>query len=183
MEYNAIMRKPKSRVIETVRLNDIFNAIIILIILIHGGFIDEIAGCSVNRFGRNMYTKYIIVFFIIYISIDLQVDNKISPIKNFINSIKIWILYYLFSKLNYTFTLFVICLLILDYVINSYKKYYYSNNNYDMGDKLSTYLNYLQYFTMGIIFIGFIVYLNKQYKDHGKNFNMFKFLIGTKNCS
>ena len=181
MEINTIIKKTNK--IEKVRLNDVFNSIIILIVLISAGFVDEIAGCSLTKLTRHMYIKHIIVYFIIYITIDLQVDDKISPLENIKNSFKIWILYILFTKLDKRFTLVVIALLICDYIINSYKKYYYLNKDNDNGDKYNLYLEYLQHLIMGLLFIGFLSYLYKQYKDHRKKFNLLTFFLGTDKCS
>ena len=57
MEINTIIDKTEN--LEKLQLNDLFNSIILLILLISGGFVNKIAGCSLTKLASNMYIKHI----------------------------------------------------------------------------------------------------------------------------
>ena len=165
------------------QLNDLFKGLIILALLINSSYIEELSGCSMYKLcSKNLLVKYIIIYLVIYISVDSNVDDSVSPIMNIKNSFILLILYIVFIRLNKELTILVSLLFLSIYLINSYKKYYDFNNDKAMKHKLEKILLYLEYITIGILIIGFLLYFNKQYKDHKKNFKLSKFIFGVLEC-
>ena len=70
------------------------------------------------------------------------------------------------------------------YVINKYIDYYEGDKekNKEIIHKLKQVNNILLYIIIFIIIIGFLLYTNKQYQDHKKDFSILKFIFGVLHC-
>ena len=153
-----------------------------LIILLGTGFLNEMVGCSSFRMlTNNMYVKHILLIAVIYVAIDVNKDNNISPFNNLKDVFMLYIYYLIVTKLDKNFTIGVFILLGLLYVLNSFNIYYKLNNMKDKENKSSAFKKILEIFLIFITIIGFVIYLIKQLNEH-KNFNIGTFMLGVIDC-
>ena len=71
------------------------------------------------------------------------------------------------------------------YVMNEYIDYYESDKekNQEIIHKLNQVNNILLYVLIFIIIVGFLLYANKQYREHKKDFSILKFIFGVLKCN
>ena len=159
-----------------------FTSLIALIILLGSGYLDEIVGCSsIKILTKNMYVKHILLLAVIYVSIDVNKDNKISPLYNLKDTLMLYGYYLILTKLDKNFTIGIFILLGLLYGLNRFNIYYQLNNINDKESKSRYILKILEKLIIFITIIGFVMYLIKQFNEQ-KNFNPSKFILGVLDC-
>ena len=162
------------------------NGVLLLILAISGNFIAETLGCSSQRLlSENMLAKHIVLLFIIYFSLGFASNENINPMNLLQNSIAIWVLFLLFTKMQLHFNIFVFSLVVLYHFIDSYINYYSSKDKKKYKkyiDRYNKILTLLKYIIIGSLIIGFVIYFNKQRKDYSKNWSSFKFIFGVNKC-
>lgn len=166
--------------------DNIMNGVLLLILAISGNFIAETLGCQSQKLLRNnMIAKHIMILFIIYFSLGFASESYLNPMVLLRNSVSIWVLFLLFTKMSLYFNIFVFGLVVLYHFINTYINYYSSKDKKKYKKKIDNYnkiLIYLKYLIIGSLIVGFVLYLNKQRKDHGKNWSTIKFIFGINKC-
>lgn len=143
-------------------------------------YAQEVLGCKIqNIFNINPYLKHLVLIFLIYTTLTF-VDKTTTPKDHFIKSIFIWILFILFTKnLLRTTVVIYICMIIL-FINEDYINYYKNIKNEEKIKKLTKISTYLKYIILFLIIVGHILYVLKQKKLFGKNFNLIKLYRGTK---
>jgi hypothetical protein len=171
-------------------LKTVFHTFLLLILAVSGSWIGETFPCQLQAFlANNMLAKQFIILFIIYFGIGFSSSSELSPIKKIQKSFILWLAYLIFTKMDLRFSLLVIAIfvisnIVIDY-INYYKEISKNNNNNNNNKKillLNKIKNYLLIIIIAFMIIGFSIYFMKQYKDHSKNFNMYKFIFGIAKC-
>ena len=168
------------------------KGLFLLVLAISGNFIAETLNCKTQKLlSENMYAKHLISLFILFFSITLF--NGEEPLKIFIKTISIYILFLLFTRMNLMFTWIVFILLTVYYVVGLYLDYYVKESEKESEKESDKYLEKIKKLhktkelitKMILIFIltGFTLYFQKQYKDHYKNWSTTKFIFGVRNCN
>ena len=164
----------------------IINGFYLLFVLILVGFVLDTFSCPIQKLLNNIFIKNLSVIIIIYFLVDFvdNPENPTSPLENLKYTIFIWIFYILFNRQNVYFALVIFMLSSFLFIMVSYKKYIkkkYENKieNY----KIDNFIRFNSILILIITFIGFLIYLNKQYKDHKKKFSFIKFLLGPISCN
>ena len=145
----------------------------------------ETLGCKTRKLlTENIYAKYLITLFVIFFAVDFTDNKNLSPLYNFISAFKIFILFIIFTRMSLPFTIAAFFGVVSLYVLNEYIDYYESNKekNQEIIHKLNQVNNILLYVLIFIIIVGFLLYVNKQYNDHKKDFSILKFIFGILQC-
>lgn len=159
--------------------------IFLLILAVSGNFIAETLGCKTQKLlSGNMFAKNIVIILITYFSLGLSnSDEVVSPLINFQNALLIWVSFVIFNKMSLLFTLTAFALLTIKLVLFNYIDYYKKKGkNEDKIVQLESTYNHLFNANIGVVIVGFLLYLKKQYKEHYKNFNVVTFLFGSVKC-
>lgn len=166
--------------------DNIMNGVLLLILAISGNFIAETLGCKSQKLlSENMLAKHVVILFIIYFSLGFASESNPNPMILLRNSVSIWVLFLLFTKMSLNFNIFVFGLVVLYHFINTYINYYTSKDKKKYKKEIDNYnkiLNYLKYLIIGSLIVGFVLYFNKQRKDYSKNWSTFKFIFGVNKC-
>ena len=143
-------------------------------------YAQEVLGCKIqNIFSINPYLKHLILIFLIYTTLTF-IDKKTTPKDHFIKSIFIWILFILFTKNLLKKTIIIYICMILLFIVEDYINHYKNIKNEGQVKKLTKISTYLKYIILFLIIIGHILYVLKQKKNFGKDFNIIKLYRGTK---
>lgn len=166
--------------------DNIMNGVLLLILAISGNFIAETLGCRAQKLlSENMLAKHAVILFIIYFSLGFTSENNPNPLILLRNSLSIWVLFILFTKMSLKFNIFVFSLVVLYHFINTYIDYYSSKDKKKYKkeiENLNKILSNLKYIIIGLLIVGFIIYFNKQRKEYSNNWSTFKFIFGVNKC-
>jgi len=162
-------------------LSGSIRAVFLLFIAISTNFLGNTLNCgiqydlSTTPILRNLFLYIIIVF-----TIDFTSKNAMDIEEILTKSLIIYIFYIMLSKQDYITMYIVIILLIATYLCYLQTNYLKTNGkDTKFLDNLSSFL----IFGIGsVTIIGFIMYFNKQYNDHKKDFDLVKFVFGTNKC-
>jgi len=163
------------------------NAVPFLFILsasVLTNFIGDTMGCKIQKiFSYNPYLKFLVILFLIYTTITL-VDKNTSPNEHFIKSLIILLLFILFTKNTLRMTVIIGICMILLFIIEDYKNYYKNNsknkNELKLVEKLEKTSTFIKYLILILIIVGHIMYISKQHKQFGDDFDIFKLYKGSK---
>jgi hypothetical protein len=168
------------------KADNIMNGVLLLILAISGNFIAETLGCKTQKLlTENMLAKHVVILFIIYFSLGFTSESNPNPIILLRNSVSIWVLFLLFTKMSLNFNIFVFGLVVLYHFINTYINYYSNKDKKKYKKEIDNYnkiLNYLKYLIIGSLIVGFVLYFNKQRNDYSKNWSTFNFIFGVNKC-
>ena len=168
------------------KADNIMNGVLLLILAISGNFIAETLGCKTQKLlTENMLAKHVVILFIIYFSLGFASESNPNPMILLRNSVSIWVLFLLFTKMSLNFNIFVFGLVVLYHFINSYINYYSSLDKKKYKKEIDNYnkiLYYLKYLIIGLLIVGFVLYFNKQRNEYSKNWSTFKFIFGVNKC-
>lgn len=158
-----------------------YNVLFLLIITISGNFLTELFGCSTRKIlENNFYAKYILLFFLIYFASNLN-NIEMNPYQRLNESLKIWLFFLFFSKMNIYFTTLSFTLLTLIYILNDFQTLYKDINTerYKFLQKTSVLLKFL---LICSIIYGVLIYFKTQYVKYDRNFKVEKFILGNVRC-
>jgi|UniRef100_A0A6C0CYK4 hypothetical protein len=168
------------------KADNIMNGVLLLILAISGNFIAETLGCKTQKLlTENMLAKHVVILFIIYVSLGFASESNPNPMILLRNSVSIWVLFLLFTKMSLKFNIFVFALVVLYHFINTYINYYSNKDKKKYKKEIDNYnkiLNYLKYLIIGSLIVGFVLYFNKQRNDYSKNWSTFNFIFGVNKC-
>ena len=101
------------------------KALFLLLLSISGGFTSKTLGCGTQKAFQNMTTKHIILFALIYFTLDISESPDQAPIhpyEQLKKAIMLYVGFILFTKMNLYFTMVAFGLLCISYVIGNYIK-------------------------------------------------------------
>ena len=180
------------------------KALFLLLLSISGGFTSKTLGCGTQKAFQNMTTKHIILFALIYFTLDISEnpdEAPIHPYEQFKKASLLYVGFILFTKMNLYFTMIAFGLLCISYVIGNYVKnldWHINNINkkqkrtqdedktlsdYELLKKQSSnYQRYLNYAVSGVLIVGSLSYLLKKRKEYGSRFSYITFFQGVSKC-
>lgn len=161
---------------------DVLKGIALILLAVASSFNGETLGCKLQKLLlENIVVKHVLNFAIIYFAIDITDDKVVDPYKMFKKTLIVWLGFILFMRQDFIFAIIIILLLFMTYILTNYIEYYKKINkkNYDQLIRIRSYT-----FTAMLIvaLFGFGFYLNKQYKEHNKDFSLLKFIFGKIKC-
>ena len=131
-----------------------------------------------------MEMKEIIVFLLVYFTLNV-VDNKLlSPFEHLKISFQIWVLYLLLTRMNLTFSVIVLSLLAIIYVIQQqvdFKKHK-DDLTKEEEEKYNKIISLLEKLAISLAIVGFITYLISQKREYKSKFSLLKFMLGKREC-
>lgn len=166
-------------------LHNYKQSLFLLFLSIAGNFVAETLSCGSQRIlSNNMFIKSLIIFFMIYFTMDFSSTEVVNPIIQLRRSILLWVFLLIFTKMNIYFTGVSLLLLVMTYIMNNFVQYYSleSEQNKDKIERISGYIHLFELINLLLILVGFTRYYLKQQKDH-KNFSFSKFIFGVTKCS
>jgi hypothetical protein len=162
------------------------RGVFLLILAIMGNFTVETLGCRSRKLlTENMPVKHLVSIFILYFSIGIFSKKQVDPIETFKTTIKIYVMFILFTRMNIKFTIIVFLLLAINYIIWNYIDYFKTKEDDKYKSKIDNlvkFQNNIFYLILVLILIGFILYTREQYSFYKKEWSTVKFLFGTKGC-
>ncbi len=161
-------------------LHNYKQSLFLLFLSIAGNFVAETLSCGSQRIlSNNMFIKSLIVFFMIYFTMDFSSTEVVNPMIKLRRSILLWVFLLIFTKMDIYFTGMSLLLLVITYIMNNFVQYYSveSEQNKDKIERMSGYIHLFELINLLLILVGFTRYYLKQRKDH-KNFSFSKFIFG-----
>jgi len=178
-----------------------FSYLLIIFISLVSNDVKDVLSCQMRyEIDNNIYFRHIIgilLFFAFIMSLggwsfdkkidDMKLNNPFSAnvFDSIIHAIIIYMIFLLSSKSKFWINIIFFSFLLLIYIINTQRDYYYIRNLID--DDTNTKLINLEYFLVFvavlILIIGVIDYLIYQKKEYGSNFSYSKFIIGVNTCN
>lgn len=177
----------------------------LLFLAVSGNFIAETLGCETQfLFSNNLIFKQIIVFLVLFFTINFTSKDEVNPIDGFIKAAILWLFFLFFTKMTVNFTLFVILLLMIIFIIEKQKAYLnrtkkntsdstniLTNNltntiNQDREknkiDTLTRYQEILFILSFFLVAIGFTRYYNAKKIEYKSAFKLKNFFFGVNKC-
>jgi hypothetical protein len=171
----------------------LIKGIMLLFLAIFGNFVAETLSCQVQRvFTNNMLVKQLLVFFILYFTINFSNDS--APFNPFVAlqiSGIIYIFFILFTRMSVFFSTIGFLILTSCYISTNYIEYYEylvkkDDSNKHLSKKIDILEKYRKYSLIVFIIwtlLGFLIYLYFHYMEYKKNWNFITFLFGKKVCN
>ena len=164
-----------------------------------GGFIGgNITSCALQKIIQDkVWVSHVIFLLIIYFTSSFT-GGGMHPIHTAILTVILYLLFTIIMKNHYIALLLGMFLFLLSYQVEKYIEYLEKNPEqykteippttpsaglFESPEKLRKLKVNLQYVGVSVFVIGFVVYLLKQMKDKGSQFNFGKFLFGTGKCT
>ena len=117
----------------------ILKATFLIILSVAGNFLAETLGCQTQTLLNNMYAKHILIFFVIYFTIDFTQGDKVDdPFLNIGKALLVWILFHFFTHMDIQPTIVSISLFMILFFVSNYRHYIKSKiQNLSKSDKNS----------------------------------------------
>ena len=147
-------------------MKDIISGIFLLFSIIISNYIYPTLGKRINDFiKKNYYVKLIILYILIYFTINFTAQDTIHVIEHLKNTTILFLLFILFTKVNLYISLVLFILIIINYAFNKHIEYLNKNKNKNKKEKLKyeTYSSIIKKIIIILSISGFI------YEIHGKD--------------
>jgi len=161
------------------------SGIFLFMIIILGDYLGKMFPCGFQKlFDRNIYCKYILSFFILFIAIILS-NEKLAKNKSILILFGITCLIYIWflfmTKMNVYFFISLIAIL---FVLYAYIQYY-DYNKLEEKDKKTYNIIRLTLFILAILItvIGFLFYYGEKKYEYKKLFSWNSFFFDTVKCN
>ena len=173
----------------TESFDTILKATLLLILSVCGNFLAETLGCQSQKVLENMFVKHLLLFFMIYFTINFtQTGIVVNPIINVFKAFIVWIMYHFFTHMDLVPTIIVGLLLMILFFISNYRTYIKEGTSVkkEKGEKVDNALKFTQKILWIIlvitILVGSYLYYFEKKKEYGSKFNPLKFIFGVKKC-
>lgn len=160
------------------------QSLFLMFLSIAGNFVAQTLSCGSQQvLSNNMFAKSLIVFFMIYFTMDFSSTEVVNPTLQLKRSMLLWLFLLFFTKMDIYFTGVTLALLVITYIMNNFVQYYRKEEeiNNDKIERMSKIMNVMELSIILLILVGFVKYFLKQRRDH-KNFTFTKFMLGVKTC-
>ena len=171
---------------------NLVSSTILFLCVSSSSFTSLSLGCQVQKllkesvFANHILGIICLFFFVTIITPLNYVKNGTVVKENTKSMIKrtliIYLLYILISKTNWKVSTFILFGLIAIYFLSLINRDYYKEKNANILKAQ----NYIANLLVLVLFVGFIMYFNRKYREHSKTpdgFSIIKFLLGTGKCS
>ena len=173
----------------TESFDTILKATLLLILSVCGNFLAETLGCQSQKVLENMFVKHLLLFFMIYFTINFtQTGIVVNPIINVFKAFIVWIIYHFFTHMDLVPTIIVGLLLMILFFISNYRTYINESASVkkEKAEKVDNALKFTQKILWIIlvitILVGSSLYYFEKKKEYGSKFNPLKFIFGVKKC-
>lgn len=160
------LKEKKEDIIENSRTQEVLIKGVFLVFLsIVGNFLDTMLPIHTQSIIKNNTTiKHILTFITIYFVIDFSSNKVSNPLVHLKNSIFIYILFVLFIKSTYIYSIISLMLLCINYVIGNYIEYYSVNHIDNRNLKhIEKNINFCIFLNL---VIGFLHYMYNNYNNY-----------------
>lgn len=174
--------------------SNLLKGVFLIVLTIIGTTVENTFSCQTLKvLHTNPFAKQVIIFCLIYFTIDFTDDKNSHPYDTFKSTVNIWLLYIVLSKQNLYFTAFNFTLLAILYVLFDYGEYIKDklkenitstekNDLLNKKDKIHSMKEICKNIVMVSAISGFVFYYFKERKEHSKDFDYVKFLFGNNKC-
>jgi hypothetical protein len=169
---------PNKHLEEFSRYNDIFvtlRGVFLALILFCASFLAPYIGCNYqNILKTNYYTRYLILFLVIYFSINLTDDNSglpEHPMYAIMKSLIVFCLFLLLNNINISVIVILLVLFALLIIISKYYNYYKQANLNVNNEKVKLDVLYVAEITLSVSIVlllvssFFLSYKKKEYRS------------------
>ena len=173
-------------------LSDTTYGLYALLIGAMGAFIASSLSCETQyTLVNNMYIKNLLILVVIFIGVNAASAENLHPANALIKSFLVWLLFVGFNRMRPFNTSIAIILIIMLFVVRSYKDYLEKelNDSHVPDDKISKESNKIGNAEMVIllglianIIIGAYVYWDDHKPKDADAFDFAKFMMGTPDC-
>ena len=151
-------------------------------------FVGETMGCRVQQLlSNNMAAKHIVLYLLIYFTLNYSSKESSSPMKQLTMSLAIYVFYVMLTRTPFNFTIAIFLCLTVMLFLQNFRGHYASDDpakkdddNVKLIDRVSEVGTIL---SVGLTLVGFLVYYMKQVKDKGDAFDFSKFIFGVTQCT
>jgi len=161
------------------------SGIFLFIIIIFGDYLGNMFPCGFQKlFNRNIYCKYIVSFFILFIAIILS-NEKLAKNKSILLLFGITCLLYIwFLFMTKMHVYFFISLIAILFVLYAYIQYY-DYHKLEEKEKKTYNIITLTFFILAIIItvVGFLLYYGEKKYEYKKMFSWNTFFFDTIKCN
>ena len=129
IDYNKINESISSNNTKKIKYVILF---FIFIVALSQNLFNNIFGCEIKDFIKNVYVKHSIIILFLYLLMDVNLDEKqsvLNPLIVFLISIIIYIFFLLLMHSNKIYIMFIIILILLLIVMDKFKRHYESTIN------------------------------------------------------
>lgn len=176
------------------KVKDKLDGLFLVFLSIMGSFTFKLLGCPLQIFlANNIVARHVVYLSIVLFTTSFLTDGKENPLYHFLYALCIYLFIVTFTKMTVVFTTAIFALLIILYISHLYIKYYSyqidnKTNNNDNA-KYKTYVSNLEQANNIIIVsiliitvLGFVKFAIHKKGQHGKKFNLIKFIFGVRLC-
>jgi FlaA1/EpsC-like NDP-sugar epimerase len=159
--------------------------IFLILFLISVYFSNDFLSCDIREYCKNIYVKHIITFCLIFLIViesqknsfkSSEEDEPILP-ELIINALIIHALFILSLKMNFKFTMVIVALAVVYYLLDVEKSNKTDIENIEASKKIIK----IAILIIGIV--GFYYYFIEKYSKHRREFSLPKFLLGNEKCT
>lgn len=168
------------------------KSVFLLLLVVFGNFTAETLSCDIqSKLIDNMAIKYLIIFMIIYFTLNITSSNTPHPIDVAKKTVIIWITYIIFTHMTIGFTLTGLVLLMIFYILTNLIDYEkgqlvnLENQTIIKNDNIMLYEKgqHITFFIfVCILLIGFIINMVEKRKEYGSEFNISTFILDMPMC-
>lgn len=165
--------------------DSIINSLLLLFLSLSGNFLGSTMSCQFQyHVTNNVLLKHILLIFIIFFTLNfIDTGNNHPLYSSLATSIVVWILYVLFTKQTFLFTIVSLVLIMVIYVNYTIIQYNHKHNKDLQTVDFHNILQDIAYpMLVGTIILGNIVYLARKYKQYGSQFSLVTYYMGTTTC-
>lgn len=151
--------------------------LVIFIFIIAGNYVGDVFSCQLRHFFNNsMISKHIISYFILFIFVGFLGVEKPDPLNSLLVSLILYIIFIFLMRSHYIISLLVISIFIIIYILDSIDNQEKNNKN-----KKYKKIKKLLFIIAGTLaLLGFAYKLHKTSLVFGKEWNMYNFLLGSR---
>ncbi len=173
----------------------ITKALFLLVLAISGNFLAELLSCQTQRLMSSMFAKHVMLFFLIYFTLDFSSTGHDHPSFILTKALLIWTIFHIFSRTDLIYTIISFSMLSLVYVISNYRDYYTQQfNKNSQGDQTrmedfnttDEWMRNLQISlfatTIIILLVGFVKYYIAKKNEYTTKFTWNQFFEGHTSC-
>lgn len=148
----------------------------VLVIAISGNFLGNTFSCPTRRLlAEDLFVRHALLMITIYVTLETQKEAW----KRVVQSVGLWLLFLLFTKMDARFTLAALAALVVVYELEDRKK---GEADEVAAAKARDLSIYVQVFVLLLMVVGVIVYARKQRLDHPANWSWSRFFFGVSRC-
>ena len=159
-------------------------------LIVSGNYLAELFSCNIQKnIIKNRFIKHVVGLCTLYFFVTLVDRDKLNkPIQAFYSAIVFYVWFLLISHTSSNYTLIIIVLFVLIYILNDILEHYINHENDPHNKKRMVDIRYygsLALFTLSVLLtmLGLLVYYSQKKIEYGKNFSNVVFFLGKLTCA